>query len=252
MNADGSSVTRLTTDSTADHDVQAWSPDRSKLLITSQVGGKPAVFVINADGSGQHRLTDTPFEASGSTWSPDGTRIALHEDTSEQGCHQVFVMNADGSAPTKLTKEPDCNWAPSWSPDGKKLVFATTRDGNFDIWTMNPDGTAQTVLGRNPATNDADPVFSPNGSKILFTTWDGSLHADSAEIAVMNANGSDRHQLTTNGVEDFSGAWSPDGTKIVYWSKRAGNFEIFVMNADGSDQTQLTHDPSDDMAPIWK
>jgi Tol biopolymer transport system component len=68
----------------------------------------------------------------------------------------------------------------------------------------------------------------------------------------MNADGSNRAQLTTDPEQDFDPVWSPDGAKIAFRSHRNGNAEIYVMDADGSDQTNLTnYHNNDDWSPAW-
>ena len=71
------------------------------------------------------------------------------------------------------------------------------------------------------------------------------------EIFVMNADGTNPQQLTSNDFDDAWIAWSPDGSKIAFSSNRAGNYDIFVMNADGSNQTTITTNPSLERAPDW-
>ena len=67
---------------------------------------------MNADGSGQTRLTTDPGVDYAPTWSPDGSKIAFHSDRS--GTLQVYVMNADGSGLTQLTTDPTGAGYPSW------------------------------------------------------------------------------------------------------------------------------------------
>lgn len=64
----------------------------------------------------------------------------------------------------------------------------------------------------------------------------------------MNANGSGATRLTAGGDGP---AWSPDGSKIAFWSHRGGNLDVYVMNADGSAVARLTTDPADDLHPAW-
>jgi Tol biopolymer transport system component len=111
---------------------------------------------------------------------------------------------------------------------------------------MDADGSDPVRLTDN-ATADSGPVWSPDASKIAFTSdRDGN-----SEIYVMNADGSVQTDLTNNPAEDVNADWSPDSDSIVFWSDRDGAREVYVMNADGSLQKNLTKNPADDSAPAW-
>ena len=187
-------------------------------------GGRWEIFVMNADGTGETRLTNNPAFDGHPDWSPDGEKIAFERDFDE-----IYVMNAaDGSGQTRLTTGE----APSWSPDGEKIAFA-----RGDIYVMNADGTGETRLTNSP-TFDGYPDWSPDGEKIAFTRTVG----DNYEIFVMNADGTGQTRLTNNTglIHDLHPSWSPDSEKIAFDSSRDVNDEIFVMNADGTGQTRLT------------
>jgi TolB protein len=83
----------------------------------------------------------------------------------------------------------------------------------------------------------------PLSGKIVFSS--------EGDIFVMNADGSERMQLTTDPEQDFDAAWSPDGARIAFRSHRDGNEEVYVMNADSSEQTNLTNNPTTDYSPAW-
>ena len=162
-------------------------------------------------------------------------------------------MNIDGSGVTRLTNVPAEEQAPNWSPDGKKIVFESSRDGNFELYTMNADGSDQTRLTVNPTTDGGPARYSPDGKKIAFARSAAAEGADfyNFDIYTMNADGSDVRQLTTDKEYDASPVWSPDSSKIAFASGREKNFDVFVMNADGSDQTNLTNTVENEGPVDW-
>src|SRR5688572_15655937 len=83
--------------------------------------------------------------------------------------------------------------------------------------------------------------------KIAFASdRDGNL-----EVYTMDVDGGGQFRLTENTAEDYSPAWSPDGTKLAFVSTRDGNAEIYVMNMDGTAQTRLTNNSASDLGPKW-
>ena len=83
----------------------------------SRRDGNAEIYVMNADGSGQRRLTRNTVGDRHPVWSPDGRRIAFESNW------QVNVMNADGSGQRRLTRNGGRNFAPAWSPDGQQIAF---------------------------------------------------------------------------------------------------------------------------------
>lgn len=128
-----------------------------------------------------------------------------------------------------------------------RLAFALVdASGNADIYTVWSVGSGTTRLTDHAAT-DADPAWSPRGSRIAFTSnRDGEFG-----VYVMDENGSDVRRLTPLGSRSYRPAWSPDGERIAFVSERDGNAELYVMNADGTNQTRLTHHAALDTDPDW-
>ena len=83
--------------------------------------------MVNADGSGERRLTRNPA-ATAPAWSPDGQKIAFVEQRAAgRSIPDVYVMNADGSGQRRLARNAARGWASAWSPDGRKIAFARSR-----------------------------------------------------------------------------------------------------------------------------
>jgi Tol biopolymer transport system component len=261
MNADGSSLTRLTNHSSTDVD-PTWSPDGRKIAFASNRDGNGEIYTMNADGSSLRRLTNNPAFDAVPSWSPDGQKIAFASDrfVNSGGAHfwGIYVMEVDGSN-VVATIAPFSDSDPAWSPDGRRIAFVSIRQGDpvypiNDILTMNPDGSALSRLTDDPAA-DGFPAWSPAGSAIAFVT----TRDYNSEIYVMNADGSAQTRLTNHDAFDGSPSWSPDGRQIAFSSNRDGdliddgrfNVEIYTMNADGSDVRRLTNSPGSDSQPAW-
>ncbi|MFC1552339.1 SUMF1/EgtB/PvdO family nonheme iron enzyme [Candidatus Latescibacterota bacterium] len=220
-----------------------------KIAFTSYRDGHDEIYVMNADGSNQIRLTDTP-DASWPSWSPDGTQIAFNSNLNygSGANHEVFVINADGFNQTRLTDNPANDSMPSWSPDGSKIAFMSSRDdvsgNNKEIYIMDSDGSNQTRL--TYILSEINYLsWSPDGSKIAF-----SFGHFSSQIYVIDVNDSTQVELTNNGSYP---SWSPDGSKIAFNvnNSTGNNYDIYIMDADGSNQTRLTDNPAFDIYPSW-
>ncbi len=212
MDADGSNQTQLTR-GPGFHGFPGWSPDGTRMAIDSDWGDPDlnGIWVIPAFDPGgvtvadATRITDTPRSADFDTepqYSPDGETIIF---TRFKAPHRsaIWQVRTDGSGLDRLTKYKRNASDPDFSPNGKKIVFDSGDVGQpgtkGDIWVMRADGSRERPLTDTPPVGEAEdeftlsqnPVFSPNGRRIMFTQFNGQL----LEIHVMKANGSDRRML---------------------------------------------------------
>lgn len=223
VNPDGSGKRRVV--ETAGHATPSWSPDGRRIVFQTKSG--PGLTVVNADGSGQQRLTIGTHPA----WSPDGQRIAFGRAANKQQSDwDIFVMNADGSEQRRLVRH---GTDPRWSPDGRTIAFVrrATLDGfNYDIYAVDGEGGPARGLARSAAYEN-DPAWSPDGRRIAFVRGN--------DIWLMNADGSGPRRLTSGAARDRAPSWSPDGRTIAFDRRVGSIYQISVMNADGSGQRRL-------------
>jgi Tol biopolymer transport system component len=205
VKADGTGNTPLTNSKAI---YPAWSPDSMKIAFECFPNNDLEICVINADGTEQKRLTNSPGLDGSPVWSPDGTKIAFASE--RDGDFEIYVMKADGTELTQLTNNVlfrDSN--PAWSPYGTKIAFESNRDSilitNNDLYVMNADGTEQKRL-TNSLNWDQYPVWSPDGTKIAF---ESSGTYSNSKIWVINADGTGLTQLTYNPGWDGWVSWGP-------------------------------------------
>jgi len=257
MNADGSGQTQLTFPPASGNQVPTWSPDGTQIAFASTRTGHPEIWVMNMDGSNPKQLT-TAATAGGSNapfWSPDGTKILFASDRS--GSPQVYSMNPDGGGALQLTFPDGSDYpasnVPVFSPDGTKIAFWSGIESKYgQVWVMNADGSNRKVLSScTPPSNCDNPAWSPDGAQIIFETdRDGPV-----ETWVMNAHGTDQHQLLSFPYGAGRLPWQPapsSASQIVFMTPTNGGvfppgtnnipWEIVVMNLDGSGRRQLTTD----------
>jgi TolB protein len=249
----GSTVIHVAPSTSSSNAVTLPVPTADKHIVfeSNRDDGDLEIYSMNADGSGQTRLTNSPGFDKMPAASPDGSKIAFVSDRTETD--QIFVMDANGGNVQQLTTL-GTNAFPTWSPDGTKIAFMSDRNTDTNhrqIWVMNADGTDQHAL--TIGGDDYYPTWSPDGQKIAFASTRGG---GNSQIWVANSDGSGSPtQLTTASVGPpihDQPSWSTDGSKIAFSGGSSSSaYDVYVMNTDGSGQTNLTNNAADDRIASW-
>ena len=260
------------------HDVPC---DQIYSMVVETPDGKPAVPKLLSTGKG--RTTCSYFFPAGDKILFSSTHAANPDcppkpDYSHgyvwpiYSTYQIYAAKPDGSGLKQLTNAPGSyNAEATITRDGKHIVFTSTRNGDLDIYTMDADGSNVKQL-THELGYDGGPFWSYDGTKIVYraqhpTTPEeikdykdlyaqGLIRPGNLEIWVMNADGSNKHQVTHNGAANFAPYWLPDGKRIIFASNQADpkngrDFDLYVINEDGSGQERITFHPEFDAFPMF-
>ena len=208
-----------------------WSPDRRRIAY-QRLG---EIYVADADGRNERRLTRTAQPEHAPAWSPDGRTIAY------AGIRDVFTVPSSGGRATNLTRSPKpwlIRTTPAYAPDGRTLAISASTDAfNSDVFLVRADGKGMRRLTRTQGTHDrfaeeSMPSFSPDGKRVVYT----SNRDGNGELYVIGVDGRGERRLTRTPRQDEAHPrYSRDGTRILY----ARDGRIAHMRAGGGDVREL-------------
>ena len=255
VNADGSGLRILPITVPVLDARPSWSPDATRLIFTGHVpieaprGTGSEIFVINADGSGQQKITegatvplDGPDDAwswTGSPqWSPVGNQITFDALMWRGGSQwfDVFVVSADGSGQRRLTEGCCANYVdvfPGWTRDGANVLYLTAAQ---QLVSVRPDATNRQVIA-----SPVGPAFesSPSGNRIAFTRANPAGPGQLLEVITSDGTG---RTLLATGVfsERHPPTRSRDGNSLFYSRVVGSQWVIYRIGADGTGERAIT------------
>jgi len=257
MNDDGTNVKKIYSEAEGRFSLATWSPDGTKIAFVNEISTSSFVTfeirVVNADGSEPRVLSNNATLDSRPTWSPNSAFVGFVA----RNRLSIQAVNVTGKpAATTLYNTDTILDEVAWSPDGMKLLYSSA---NAELRTVNIDGGSPKLLDTDPDTFDRNPLWSTDGTKIIFLRGFYSSQSGSTTIYTMNADGTNPQPLPNS--RDSSArrpVFSPDGTMIAYEAPVSINGSGFLsqgilkMNADGTNITRIPADGQAGRAPSWQ
>ena len=185
-----------------------WMPDGKNLLFNRN--GRIEKIPVTG---GTPQILDTGFATRCNNdhgISPDGTRLAISDNSQEERQSLVYIVPIGGGTPRRITQKSPSYWH-GWSPDGKTLAFVGERNGDFDIYAIPAAGGEEKQLTTANGLDDG-PEYSPDGKYIYFN----SERTGHMQIWRMRADGGEQEQITFGEENDWFPHLSPDGEKMVF------------------------------------
>lgn len=246
------------------------------------------IYIMNTDGTGK-RLVSTGKGRTTCAYFLPGDRHILYSSTHhyDEACppppdfskgyvwavyetFDIFVADTSGRIIKQLTDTPGYDAEATVSPDGKKIVFTSMRNGDLDIYVMDIDGGNVKQL-THELGYDGGPFFSRDSKKIVYRAYhprtpeeiadykslleQNLIRPNNLEIWVMDADGSNKRQITNNGAANFAPFFHPDGQRIIFssnvGSQNGRNFDLWMVHIDGTGLEQITYFDSFDGFPMF-
>ncbi len=248
------------------------------------------IFTMSINGEPMRLVSTGKGRCTCGFYSPDGKKIIFASThLGDDSCppppdyskgyvwalyktYDIFIANAYGSSLKRLTDSYGYDAECVFSPDGKKILFTSDRDGDLELYEMDVEGKNLKRLTNSPGY-DGGGFYSLDGKKICFRARvisdsaelkdfqenlkEGLVRPSKLEIFVMNADGTERKQITNNGAANFCPYFTPDGKRIIFSSnmddpdKSGRNFELYLINVNGTGLERITHNPTFDGFPMF-
>jgi TolB protein len=189
----------------------SWSPDGTLLAYHGFDSGDSEIYIYDLATATATVITENDADNYTPAWSPDGREIVYFSNTNNDTMDgDLFIYTIETGQTRQLNPVANGRYGlnPAWSPDGKQIAFPY-EDGTTDrhaIAALPPEGGAPIVLF-DQLGQDSNPAWSPDGGQIAFV---GNPSGNS-DIFIVNVDGSNLRQITTDTAEDIAPAWRPIG-----------------------------------------
>jgi TolB protein len=238
VKADGKEPQSLTRAKSGGCRSPAPSPDGKRIAFLRD--DPPGLYLMDADGTNQRRLTDKGFRDLPPSWSPNGKRLAYTVEERGKFFLRCYDLTSDRDVPIGLGSSP------RWSPDGKQLLFECARDKTVTLCLISPDGADEVRL-TNGTEQGWAAAWSPDGTHVAyFTSRDGK--AELRDVTV--DQGTNRLLASVEGPWESAPSWSPDGKWLTFAAGPAPRQVVYVVDDQGHSLRKLATGGA--CYPVWQ
>ncbi|MEK7862981.1 MAG: DPP IV N-terminal domain-containing protein, partial [Chloroflexota bacterium] len=165
-------------------------------------------------------LAGSPYvdwQWGGISLSPDASEVAFAWN--KTGTFEIYSAPIEKERLYQLTDAKERSVSPRWSPDGTQIAFLRDRGGDerFDIWLVDRDGERERNLTSEPDVMHRELAWSPDGQRIAYAANSGGKRFG---IHVVDVGSGAKRAITDGSHDDHQPRWSPDGSRLVFWSRR--------------------------------
>jgi len=225
--------------------------DYFDIYLMNTLDGRVVRRLVRGQRTG--RFEELHWLRPGITWSPDGTRIALCAKAGEMDA--LYIIEAvSGKMLKTMSFESDALFSPSWSPVGERVALVRVLGGHSDIAIVNLN-TDRLELVTDDLYDDADPSWSPDGEKLLFTSNRGAelgedytpgktlfgYPYDEFDVYEIDLETRELNRLTDDRFVERTPLWTPIENTILYVSNRSGVYNIYLHNLKSGESHSITN-----------
>ncbi len=248
MDQDGANL-RYLTDGKEMAMTPRFSPNMQEIVYMSYKGGKPQLYLMNANTMQSRTLGSFEGMSFAPRFSPDSKQLIY--SMSRRGNSDIYLYDLDTAKRTQLTTHSAIDTSPSFSPDGKRIVFNSDRSGRQQLYVMDSNGKNVQRISFGEGSY-ATPVWSPRGDYIAFTKIKGGTFY----IGLMKPDGSGE-RLIADGWLVEGPSWAPNGRTLTFWRQtpmdkkgKGQTAKVYTIDITGYFEQELKtkEDASD---PAW-
>jgi len=220
------------------------SLDGEKIAFSSKRDGNPEIYVMDADGQNQKRITNNPALEYMPAFSPDGKTLAYISDRT--GNDQIYLFDLQSQKEWRLTADKYNNSCPRFSPDGGELFFLNDSGSFWGLWKIS--------LGKRASPQKIITDPQEKGDKDYFDIVSGQVFYQQGQEnqKVLKlwplAGGAARQVNCPSFRAGIPTLLSPDRRYLLYTSSRQGDDEVYLYDRREDDNIRLTVNPAEDMA----